>query len=387
MRLLVLSILVLPGCSSVDPESLFDRGAYDVGYRVIDVTYDIPGSDDDRTVPLHVWYPAESGSSEDAATYAVAGIVTVRSTGALAGPQPVDESDLPLVVYSHGSGGEGLLAYPYGEHMASHGWVVASADHLGNTARDYLDESGDPFARILVNRPLDITASLDALDGDLGGDPLGGLADTDNVLVFGHSFGGYTVLASGGAMVDTTELVEANCDGDGEWDGSCAILDDAEVAAAFSTGFRDDRVVAIVPQAPGFIPNFVEGTLSDLPIPTMLQSGRLDQTTLEETQAAPAWAELDHPGDVRVDLPTGAHYSFITICDDLTDAVINLFRPDAFDDGCDEERFIDTSEAVPALGAYLDAFARQHVQQEKGWDDVILGDPLHPDMIVTTHDD
>ena len=45
-------------------------------------------------------------------------------------------------MHSHGNGGEGLLAYPYGELMASHGWILVAPNHTGNTAFDeYRDET------------------------------------------------------------------------------------------------------------------------------------------------------------------------------------------------------------------------------------------------------
>ena len=107
----------------------------------------------------------------------------------------------PFAVYSHGNGGEGLLAYPYGELMASHGWIVVGPNHTGNTAFDFL-ETPDPGTRSALDRPNDITAVIDEFEAGLSGDELAGKADTSGVFVFGHSFGGYTTFTSGGADVD-----------------------------------------------------------------------------------------------------------------------------------------------------------------------------------------
>jgi predicted dienelactone hydrolase len=116
----------------------------------------------------------------------------------------------------------------------------------------------------------------------------------------------------------------------------------------------------------------------------MLMTGRLDQTTPFEEEAQPAWAGLDYPEDLWVEMPLGAHYSFITICQDLTPELLDLFRPDAVQDGCGPE-FIDTTESVPVLAAYVFAFGRRHVLGQTEWDRVLTGPPLgNPgDFVVT----
>jgi predicted dienelactone hydrolase len=116
------------------------------------------------------------------------------------------------VIYSHGNGGEGLLAYPYGELMASYGWILVAPNHTGNTAFDFLAERNDPFARVALDRPNDITAIIDAFESGLSGDELAGKADTSATLLFGHSFGGYTAFAGGGADADF-DVLAADCDG------------------------------------------------------------------------------------------------------------------------------------------------------------------------------
>ena len=116
----------------------------------------------------------------------------------------------------------------------------------------------------------------------------------------------------------------------------------------------------------------------------MLMSGRLDRTTPRAEDAEPAWAALDYPGDLWIEMPLGAHYSFITICHDLTPELLDFFRPDAVQDGCGDE-FIDTTESIPVLAAYVFAFGRRYVLGETKWDDVLTGPPLgNPgDFLVT----
>lgn len=355
----------------VSEEELLNLGPFEVGFRQPSLSYMPPAADEPREISLRMWYPAASGSGANPAVYAVAGLVEVPTQVALDSPPPAEGSSFPLAIYSHGSGGQALLAYPYGELMASHGWIVVSANHVGNTALDDLGGTSLPGARNLLNRPSDVTAILDWLElGPLDED-LAGKADTSAVLVIGHSAGAYTAFAVGGATPDYDALTEG-CDDENPSE-SCQVYADPEVEAAFRAGLSDPRVVAIAPQAPG-VPR--GGDLPGLEVPTMLMSGLLDQTTPHAVTAAPAWEALDDPDDLWVDMPRGAHFTFITICHDLPPALINVFQSDAFDDGCDFDQFPRTDEVVPILAGYVLGFARLHVLGEREWEAILRGPPM-----------
>lgn len=374
----VILFTALIGCGSdsssnapvANVDELFELGSFEVGYREITISYEDAGTMNERELLLRVWYPAEEDSGAPGARYAVGGVINIPTDVALDAPPITDEPNLPLAIYSHGNGGEGLLGYPYGELMASHGWVLVSPNHTGNTAFDFLD-SPDPFTRSALDRPNDITAIIDELESGFAGDDLEGKTDTSSVFLFGHSFGGYTTFVSGGAGVDFDDIA-AGCEG--QMSDACDLIANPDVEAAYRAGFLDERIVALAPQAPA-IGSIADGELALLGVPSMLMSGLLDQTTTQEESAEPAWAGLDHPDDLWVEMPMGAHFTFITICHDLTPDLLDFFRPDAGEDGCGED-FIDTREAVPVLAAYIFAFARRHVLGQTEWDAVLTGPPL-----------
>ncbi|NJK33442.1 MAG: hypothetical protein HC927_14140 [Deltaproteobacteria bacterium] len=350
-------------------------GPFAVGYRKLELTYLPPGTSEERLLPIDVWYPAVADSGAAKAVYSVAGIIDFTAPLALDNPEVSGDGPFPVAVYSHGSGGEGLLAYPYAERFASHGWVVLSPGHTGNTALDSLGEQSDSFVQVAVNRPLDISAVLDEADGGFAGDSVAQATDLSSVFVFGHSFGGYTTLAVGGATLDY-QIALSGCE-----PADCAYLEQPDVAERFAQGFGDPRVDAIAPQAPALIPNFAAGELTDLALPTMLQSGKLDITTPDTTQAEPAWAALDGEPDTWINLVFGAHYSFITICDVLAPELLALFEPNNVNDGCGPD-FTPTLETVPVLGTYLLAFARAHVLGEAEWTLLLEGEALHPEFAL-----
>ena len=85
-----------------------------------------------------------------------------------------------------------------------------------------------------------------------------------------------------------------------------------------------------------------------------------------------------------MDLPFGGHYSFITICHDLSPELLALVQPDNVNDGCGPD-FTPTTEVVPTLATYLLAFARLHVTQEPEFAAIFDGDSLHPEFDIVRH--
>jgi len=360
---LVLPLLAI-ACGGVEPELLFDEGERDVGYATVELTYPSAADGEDRVITVQVWYPADRGEAQ-AATYEVAGIVSVVSDGAYDAPEARLDGTAPLAIYSHGSGGQGLLGYPYGEHLASHGWVVMAPDHVGNTSLDATGSGMDPYVLTALNRPNDVSATLDAANDLVDGVTV----DADHALVIGHSFGGYTALSVGGMVQDVDAMITLCTDV--EDDPNCALVGNSDIEAAFRAGFRDERAVALVPQAPGLVSSAVKSSLADVDVPVLLQSGERDQTTPHVREAVPTWDNLDGEGDVWVNLPDGGHYTFVTVCDDLEPALVNLFIRGIDEDGCGED-FLPVSEAIPRLTATLHAFGNQHVLGEEGWTEALL---------------
>lgn len=376
---MILPLLFAVACSGEEvPEvsgaDLLDNGPYAVGYQRASVTYRPAGADSDRTLPLEIWYPAAAPGAQ--LTYRLLGIANVDANLATDAPALMEGEARPLVVYSHGNGGFGLVAHPYGEHLASHGFVVVAPDHVGNTAADYAAGSADSFVQSAVERPQDISAVLDHLESEDAGF-LAGRTDVNNVTMIGHSFGGYTALAIAGAAPDPDGAL--GCPSAGNTD--CEYLAQPDVAAAVAGGFRDPRVVAIVPQAPALVAISAE-EVAGIDIPILLQSGRNDQTTTASTSAEPAWAARDGVDDLWIDVIAGGHYTFISICEDLGEAVIREFLPSALMDGCGAD-FIVPSEAIPVLSAYALGFARLHSLGETQWSPVLRGMELGGSVALT----
>lgn len=382
LRLTSLVLVVIAAGCGEDEEMANENQAIGpetaVGYLEVEIDYvpaGLPAAETARTIGVKIWYPATTEGLEATATYAVAGIIELDAELALDAPPPA-EGPHPVAVYSHGSGGDGLLGYPFGETFAENGWILVAPDHTGNTALDGVNDTLEPFSRVALFRPQDVSAVLDWLDTGEA-QTLVGEGDTSQVFVTGHSFGGATTLSLAGAAL-SYDALNATCGAPADPD--CQFLSEPGVEAAFDAGTADPRIAASAPQAPALLSVYGDGEVAGIATPAMLMSGRLDQTTTQAESAEPAWAALNRSGNIWVDLPTGAHFTFVTICDDLPEPIRLLFQPDSNDDGCGPA-FIPSAEAVPIIGDYLLAFARWRVLGESA--EASIFDEMIDGFVVT----
>jgi predicted dienelactone hydrolase len=185
--------------SAYDP---FARGRHPVGVRTMHLQR---GS---RPLPVELWYPAtddHAGRDVDPTTRDTYELLPGFPPGwqeavREATPRPGRH---PLVMFSHGYGGHRRQSTFLCTHLASHGYVVAAVDHTGNTILDVLQvvlalQAGrpapDPRATVeefIEARPADVSFVLDRVLDDVGE-----RVDRDRIGMTGHSFGGWTTLAT-----------------------------------------------------------------------------------------------------------------------------------------------------------------------------------------------
>ncbi len=293
-------------------------GPYPVG--VMTIEFEDPTREGGRSLVTEIWYPAtDDAIGMDTVTYEVEDIFTPDAIEVLGNdlssqlvtaavrdaPMRNDDGPYPVVFFSHGSGGIRMQSTYYTVDMASHGYVVVSTDHVGNTLSDIIvagDLTTEDLIASLGNRPTDlffIREELELLDED---DALAEMMDFDHVGVTGHSFGALTSI---------------------RW---------------MAQGADVDAVVAQAP--PGMQVTWLSiGTpLADFTTPLQLQVGGVDGTT-PPSDAAEIWDEASSPR-ARMTLSNAGHFTFSDMCSlDPQDiaAVAKLGVADALDDGCTEE--------------------------------------------------
>jgi len=165
-------------------------GAHPVGVRtldLVDASRPNPVGPGPRQLTTEVYYPSTSE--------AVAGVPLDTEQVLVPAPTYRDVARapgiFPLIVYSHGGGGIRYESAFKLAHLASHGFVVFSADHPGSDAVN-VDDPDD-----FENRPLDVRFLIDqALASNAEpGNFLEGSIDSLRIGGMGWSFGGYAVLA------------------------------------------------------------------------------------------------------------------------------------------------------------------------------------------------
>ena len=226
-------------------------------------------------------------------------------------PKGKIKQPLPLIVISHGLGSD-LTTFAYlAKHLASHGFAVAVPEHPGSSARQIeallsgLDSDVTP-PQELIDRPLDIKFLLDALARNYGGK-----IDTNNVGMFGQSFGAYTTLALSGAELNWTTL-ERDCpDLDNSWNLSwliqCLAL---QIPSPISeTNLKDERIKSAIAINPLVSSIFGQESLSKIKIPVMLISGSADPITPALPEQITPFTWLTTFDKYFVLLKGGTHFS------------------------------------------------------------------------------
>jgi len=114
----------------------------------------------------------------------------------------VRDGIFPLIVFSHGNGGIRSQNAYWCDHMASHGYIVMSPDHTGNSAVTAIDSEVIPYNNegrqaSAVDRPRDLMFLIDTmLRMNNGADSrFMGKIDISHIGASGHSFGGYAATA------------------------------------------------------------------------------------------------------------------------------------------------------------------------------------------------
>ena len=229
------------------------------------------------------------------------------------------EAPASLIVFSHGFASSRTAFAYLAEHLASHGFAVAAIEHPGTDTiamENYINlGAGVPSAEEFIQRPQDITAILDTLEQKVADDPAWqGVLQTDNVGIFGHSLGGYTVLATGGAQLDF-DYLEQGCQAEAQtvlpFNLSRVLECNMERVTDPVTDLGDDRVAAVLALNPTTSLLFGPEGMSQLQVPVMMVSGTNDfaAPALDEQIVPFTWMETEEKYLVLVE--NGTHFSFL----------------------------------------------------------------------------
>ena len=270
---------------------LIGLGAFDVGVTTVTVA-----EETDRPLTVDVWFPIDEAGDSAPHEYTFLPGIFYRSPNAV--PATFEQGSaagpFPVVLYSHGSGGQRFIHSNFTETLASHGYVVVSADHTGDTLVESFTGSEGDLSTSLEVRPRDVDAVLDAVFGTDGptelNDALGSLVSDDPVVITGHSVGGFTSYA-------------------------------AVAGIEFESGSTepDDRIGAIISLAPFATEEVLpDSALSKVDVPQLIIVGTDDKTVPVDPNVERPWALSPGSPAYRVELVAAEHLTFTDMCDYVT---------------------------------------------------------------------
>jgi predicted dienelactone hydrolase len=346
-----------------DPSAM---GPYPVGVMTVELLDDARPNDagEPRRLVTEIWYPAsEEARGQPGYVYTEEDLLTEEARAMLdmpldvelatdavrdAVPRQPDEA-FPIVLFSHGSSGVRMQSTFLTVYLASHGYVVAAPDHLGNTLSDAVLGAGtvEQFESLGL-RPDDMGFVLAHLQGLPGEDPLGAIVDGERVGAAGHSFGALTTLRllAQGRPIDVA-VAQAPPGLDIVWFGGLPVQ-----------------------------PEEVE-------VPVMLHAGEVDTTT----PLADAVSIYEALGSQKTLLTVGAagHFSFSDMClldAEAIEAATQIGLSEALDDGCSDDN-IDPALALPLERHFAIGLFNGHLRDSPGSLALLTAeaaDPLAPGM-------
>jgi len=281
-----------------------DLGPYPVGVRTLDWSdpsrLNVAGTGP-RPVVTEVYYPTTAadvvGVPHDIARVFNVDIVPTPAYRDV----PQAPGRFPVVLFSHGNGGIRFQSLWLMVHLASHGYVVASPDHHGNTFVDIAAGMVEPIPDEALDRPKDMSFVLDQLLA-LSAAPSGFLAgsvDGEHVGMSGHSFGGFTAFEMAG--------------------------EDA------SFMLNDPRVDAILPLAPAA--GFSDAFFASIHVPALIAGGSLDTTTPFDGNQREPFSHLPSGASIvgLAEITDAGHFTFSDICE-VPRALVGAIG--GFDEAC-----------------------------------------------------
>jgi predicted dienelactone hydrolase len=186
-----------------------------------------------------IWYPAAEGGTP--ITYAknpvFIGVEAREGAPPLAGSHP-------LVLLSHGMGGNNRSMAWLAAGLAEKGAIVVAVNHPGSTTSDFdIDRGLNHWTRVA-----DLGAATDAVLAD---PVFGPLIDQTRISAAGFSYGGWTALSIGGLRSNLAGYA-AHCDAVGDRSSHCNDLAKAGITLAtrdaekWNADYRDPRISKVI---------------------------------------------------------------------------------------------------------------------------------------------
>ncbi|WAC59452.1 alpha/beta hydrolase family protein [Brevundimonas sp. SL130] len=210
----------------------------------------------------------------------------------------------PLIVISHGNGGDFRSHEATARALAQAGFTVAALTHTGDNWRDQSQATN------VAQRPRQLHVLIDYLVKDwTGRDAI----DPARVGAFGFSSGGFTVLTAAGGEPDLGRVLD-HCRAHPEF-YDCGLVSShgAPPSVMDQTWGHDARIKSVVAAAPALGFTFTRQGLSGVTQPVQLWRAEGDHVLPSPFYAEPVRDALPRPPEYH-SVPVADHFDFLPPC-------------------------------------------------------------------------
>lgn len=304
--------------------------------------FDLAADHRARPIAASIWYPAANPTYR-----APVGDGPIFDPSfAFIGPA-VAPGEHPLVLLSHGSGGNADTLGWLSSGLVAQGAIVLAVNHPGST-------SGDSSPRRSVDleaRANDLSAALDMVLSDPAFAPF---VDQESIGIVGFSLGGATALGMAGVRFDGA-VQDENCS-IGPDAADCIFFHLGGVTFADEPGYdadaRDRRVTQAVVIDPGFGGSADPATVGDgLVGMTLINLGEVHR--LGAADVGPSGNDLANrlPDANYVEIAPANHFTFLGTCKPGAAELLEQYEDDPI---CTDPEGVDRSDVH---GQLVDAIA------------------------------
>ena len=315
-----------------------DAKSEPVGFRPDAPTYAVHGpywvgakeltfQDGKDTVGMVVWYPALNPKNDkEEMNYTVKVAPSSPDNPFKVSGQALQDAapdttngSYPLILFSSGLAGFSTSNAYLLEHLASYGFVVISWDPRGETFEEFwagaVYRLRDP--QLVIARAEELTSST----GELAN-----VIDMKHIGIIGHSSGGWTALAGGGAQLNfgwcdanKEEVAKNSLSNCGQFvphsDEIASMIGLSSSPTGMWPPTNDPRVQAVISMAgDGDIWGANYEGIASLKVPTMIMGGSKDSINIPEITSYPIYEHLGSPIKSRVIFANGDHMIFFDQC-------------------------------------------------------------------------
>ncbi len=300
-----------------------------------------------------LWYPAGPATKATTEPGLIGDDAVFVGSPAL-GRAPVAEGRHPLVLLSHGSGGnmDGLAWLS--SALALEGAMVLAVNHPGST-------SGDSSALGSVNlqdRAADLSAALDHVLADPA---LAAHVEPGRIAALGFSMGGATALHLAGGRMDRA-LYRDYCARLGPEAIDCLWwarggVDLAALPPAWEGDMRDPRVSASIAVDPGYTHALTQASIAAMRDPVLLINLGAAGHRWPAVDVGPAGSDLAArlPDATYVEIDPAHHFTFLAECKPGAAAILDAAGEEPV---CDDPPGADRAdvhrEIIARVGEFLD---------------------------------